>query len=30
MAAVLLLAAFTLFFVTPLLLRRSERETPRP
>ena len=30
MAAVLLLAAFTLYFVTSLLLRPSERETPRP
>ena len=30
MAAVLLLAAFTLYFVTSLLLRPSEREDPRP
>ena len=30
MAAFLLLAAFTLYFVTSLLLRPSERETPRP
>jgi len=30
MAAVLLLAAFTLYFVTSLLLRPHERETPRP
>ena len=30
MAAVLLLAAFTLYFVTSLLLRPSERENPRP
>jgi hypothetical protein len=30
MAAVLLLAAFTLYFVTSLLLRPHERETQRP
>jgi hypothetical protein len=30
MAALLLLAAFTLYFVTSLLLRPSEREDPRP
>ena len=30
MAAILVLAAFTLYFVTSLLLRPPERNTPRP
>ena len=30
MAAILILAAFTLYFVSSLLLRSLERNTPRP